>query len=115
MEFEEKVLGMAKLLSGKKAADILVINVADKTIICDYFLIATGGSTTHVKSLCDELEAFTAKEGTPPRRIEGYSEGRWIVLDYGDVLVHLFHPEERAFYNIERLWSDNGNLLRYVD
>lgn len=94
------------ILDNKKAVDIEVIAVAEKTILADYFVIASGTSVTQVKSLADEI-SFQLKEQhhMMPSHIEGESTARWILLDYGDVVVHLFHPEERDFYSLEKLWS----------
>ena len=106
-EIREQVLALCEVLDNKKALDILAVNVADKTIIADWFIIASGRSTTQVKALCDELEEKAAERGLIARRREGYQEGRWIVVDFGTILVHLFHPEEREYYNLERLWVDD--------
>ncbi len=96
-----------EILSGKKATDILKIDVTDKTILADYYVIATGRSMTHVKSLAENLEEELDKQGVSPLRREGVRDGRWAVLDYGDVIVHIFNDESRLFYHLERLW-DNG-------
>lgn len=114
-EFSLKVMDFAKILSSKQADDIVCINVFGLTIVADYFIVATGRSTVHVKSLADDLENALAKQGIFPTRKEGYSDGRWIVLDYSDILVHLFHKNEREFYNIERLWTDGNNAMKYID
>ena len=106
-EIREQVLALCEVLDNKKALDILAVNVADKTIIADWFIIASGRSTTQVKAPCDELEEKAAERGLIARRKEGYQEGRWIVVDFGTILVHLFHPEEREYYNLERLWVDD--------
>ena len=106
-EIREQVLALCEVLDNKKALDILAVNVADKTIIADWFIIASGRSTTQVKALCDELEEKAAERGLIARRKEGYQEGRWIVVDFGTILVHLVHPEEREYYNLERLWVDD--------
>ena len=106
-EIREQVLALCEVLDNKKALDILAVNVADKTIIADWFILASGRSTTQVKALCDELEEKAAERGLIARRKEGYQEGRWIVVDFGTILVHLFHPEEREYYNLERLWVDD--------
>ncbi len=95
------------MLDSKKAENILAVNVADKTIIADWFIIASGRSTTQVKALCDDLEEKAAERGLIPRRKEGYQDGRWIVVDFGTILVHIFHPEEREYYKLERLWADD--------
>ena len=94
------------LLEDKKAQDVQVIDIANKTILADYFVLATGMSTTHVKALADEVE-YMLKENH--HRLldhsEGFESSRWILLDYGDVVVHVFHPEERDFYSLEKLWQ----------
>ena len=106
-EIREQVLALCEVLDNKKALDILAVNVADKTIIADWFVIASGRSTTQVKALCDELEEKAAERGLIAQRKEGYQEGRWIVVDFGTILVHIFHPEEREYYKLERLWADD--------
>ena len=102
-------------LSTKKANDILSINVKDKTIIADYYIIASGKSSTHVKSLCSNLEEELSKGGLDPLRREGVREGRWAVLDYGDVIVHIFNDETRLFYHLERLWDEGNNIEKFAD
>ena len=106
-EIKAQAHALCEVLDNKKALDILAVNVADKTIIADWFVIASGHSTTQVKALCDELEEKAAERGLIARRKEGYQEGRWIVVDFGTILVHLFHPEEREYYKLERLWVDD--------
>lgn len=107
---------ICKYLYGKKAEDIAMIDVENLTIIAGCFVLASGRSTTQVKALCDEVDEKMEKEqGMKYLRIEGYPAGRWIVLDYGDVLVHIFHEEERKFYNLERLWEDGFNTVRYTE
>lgn len=108
-----QALALCEVLDNKKAFDILAVNVADKTIIADWFVIASGRSITQVKALCDELEEKAAERGLIARRKEGYQEGRWIVVDFGTILVHLFHPEEREYYKLERLWVDDPQ--HYID
>ena len=97
----------------KKANDVIAVHVGDKTIIADWFIFMSGTSAIHVKALCDELEDRAAELGLVVRRKEGYHEGRWIVLDFSSVLMHIFHPEEREYYNVERLWIDpTTDILR---
>lgn len=93
-------------LDKHKAEDIRVLEVSHITSIADYFLLASGGSANQVRSLSDYVEEELAKEGKRPLRNEGYTTGDWITLDYGDVLVHIFRRETRAFYDLERLWVD---------
>lgn len=102
-------LRIADILYGKKARDIVVLKVGHLTILADYMVIATGRTAIQVKALEEEVDDRLAEEGVNMRRQEGREEGRWIVMDYGTVMVHLFHQEERAFYNLERLWDDGGN------
>lgn len=111
--FKDAALKLCELLYGKKAEDILALHVADKTIIADWFVVASGRATVQLRAMADELEEKAGELGLTLLRKEGYTEGRWIVLDFASILVHLFHPEERAFYNMERLWEDEENCLRY--
>lgn len=110
----EMVLKMAELLDKKGALDIQILEVGHMTSITDYFLIASGRNTMAVRSLAEDLEDKMAEDGIQPRRTEGLRESRWIVLDYASVIVHIFHPEERQFYNIERLWQDGGNQVEFT-
>lgn len=103
----------AKLLSDKKASDIILLSIEHLTVIADYFVIASAKSTTQVKALGEHVEEKFSEMGLEPVRREGFSDGRWIVLDYGDVVVHIFHDEMRMFYCLERLWEDGNNLIRY--
>ncbi len=114
MTSKEKVLLICSILSEKKAKGIVYIAVEEKTSLCDYFVVAGGSSKTMVKSLAENLEEKLDKvHNLTPRRREGVREGRWAVLDYSDVIVHIFGDEERDFYNLERLWADGENLIRY--
>ncbi len=116
MTSKEKTLLICKFLSSKKAKGIVYLGVENKTSLCDYFVIAGGSSKTHVKSLAENLDEKLEKEyGITPRRCDGIREGRWAVLDYADVIVHIFGDEERDFYSLERLWEDGENLVRYED
>lgn len=116
MTSKEKCLTICQILSSKKAGNIVYIDVAQKTSLCDYFIVCSGRSNTQVKSLAENLEEKLQKEyGEIPRRREGVREGRWAVIDYADVIVHVFSDEERDFYNLERLWEDGTNIVRYTD
>lgn len=116
MTSKEKTLLICTTLSQRKAKNLVYIEVEKKTSVCDYFVIAGGSSKTQVKSLAEFLEEKLEKEhGLTPRRREDIKEGRWAVLDYGDVIVHIFGDEERDFYNLERLWEDGENLIRFGD
>ncbi len=95
-----------KALEDKKAGDIRVLKTEKITILADYFVIATASSTTHIKTLADEVDRALTEAGEAPLRREGYREGSWVLLDFGSVVVHLFLKDTREFYNLERLWSD---------
>ena len=104
-------LAVCDYMDEKKAKDIVMIDIADRTVVADCFVIGSGRSDQQVRSIADEVEE--KMEGKLPLlRKEGHREGRWIVLDYGDILVHIFHDEERKYYDLERLWADGENVLR---
>ncbi len=105
MENIKTVDFICEYLSGKKAYDIVKINVAEKTVLADYFVIASGRSTTQVRSLAENLEEALEERGVTVKRREGVREGRWAVLDYGNV-IHIFNDEQRLFYHLERLWGE---------
>jgi ribosome-associated protein len=101
---------IVKTLDRKKAQNIRVIKVSDLTILADYFVIANGGSTTQTKSLADEVDFQLSQEGVEPTRREGYSSSEWIVLDYSDIIVHVFCKDTRDYYQLERLWADGKEV-----
>ncbi len=111
-QFNDDVMNVAKQLFLKKAEDVRVLHVSHLTIVADYFILASGRSDVHVRSLCDDVEKHMMSVGKQRLRIEGYREGRWIVLDYGDILIHVFHKQEREFYGLERLWIDGDNSVQ---
>ncbi len=115
MEGYELAKGCAKALSDKKAQDIVILDVKEQTVVCSYFVVASGKSTTQVRALCEACEEELKKRGEQPLRSEGVREGRWGVLDYGDVVVHVFNEESRLFYYLERLWDAGNNVERYED
>lgn len=102
LELAKKIVGV---LDNKKAIDLKAIHITEFSIVADYFIIATGTSNTHVKALAEEVEYEMTQLGIEPSHIEGRATG-WILLDYGSVVVHVFSPESREYYNLERLWSD---------
>ena len=93
-------------LDNKKAKDVLLLRTADVTILADYFVICTANSTTHLKTLSDEVEKVLKENDEMPLRREGHRSGGWVLLDFACVIVHLFLKETREFYTLERLWSD---------
>lgn len=111
METEKLLNEICNALLSKKAYDVIKINVTEKTGLADYFVIASGRSQTQVKALADIVEELVEKNvGLSVRRREGVSEGRWAVLDYGDVIVHIFNDEQRLFYHLERLWGEGEKV-----
>ena len=111
MQDQESVIRLARLLYDRKSRDIVVLAVSHLTVLCDYLVIASGRTDHQVSSLADAVDEYMAAKGVPLRRSEGRREGRWTILDYGDVIVHLFHRDERAFYGLDRLWNDGTNAL----
>lgn len=111
MQENETVLRIAQFLYGRKAQDIVVLNVSHLTVLCDHMIIASGRTAAQVSSLADAVDEYMAADGEALRRSEGRREGRWVILDYGDIIVHLFHRDERAFYGLDRLWNDGSNAL----
>ena len=97
---------IVKALDAKKANNIKVLETRDITVLADYFIICTATSSTHIKSLSDEVEKVMKENGEPPLRTEGYRSGGWILVDFGCVVVHIFTDEARKFYNLEHLWQD---------
>ncbi len=114
-QFNDEVLNVSKQMFLKKAEDVRVLHVSHLTIVADYFILASGRSDVHVRSLCDDVEKYMMEKGKQRLRIEGYREGRWIVLDYGDILIHIFHKHEREFYGLERLWVDGDNCIQITE
>ena len=97
---------IAKVLDEKKAMNIVAIETEEVTVVSDFFVIASGTSNTHTKSLADDVEyEIKQRLGVDPEHIEGRATG-WILIDYGTVIVHIFGHEERDYYNLERLWAD---------
>ena len=97
--------GVAALLD-KKAEKLVVLNLQGLTTISDYFVLATAGSDRQARALADAVEMALKAEGRKPLAVEGYRTAAWILLDYGDVVFHVFHDEARRFYGLERLWGD---------
>lgn len=101
---------MVEAADDKKAFDIKVLNISELTSIGDYFIILSGNSQRQVMSISDEIEDKMSKMGYEPKNKEGYRAAKWVLLDYGDVIVHIFHKEDREFYNLERLWIDASEI-----
>ncbi len=111
MEKKEIVLKAANALYDKKAQDIVALDVTALTVITDAMVIASGRNVLQVKALADEVEDKLSAAGLDPLRKDGQRDARWIVLDYGTVLVHVFHTQEREFYRLDRLWEHDNNRI----
>lgn len=105
------VRSIVHALEDRKGAQIRVLDLRGLSDAADFFVIASGTSDAHVRGLADGVVQALDRAGHPPHHVEGVSGGRWVLLDFVDVVVHLFHPEMRAFYQLERLWQDAPTLL----
>lgn len=97
---------IVKILDAGKAGQIKMLRVNDTTVMTDYFVICSGTSNTHIKSLSGEVEFKLGEKGIKPLGIDGYETGMWIVMDYAYVMVHIFNREQRDFFKLEKLWAD---------
>ena len=97
-------------LDDKMGEDIKVLDIPEISVLADYFLIAHGNNPNHVKALIDSVEDKLEELGYSPNHIEGYQEGTWVLLDFGRIIVHVFHKEARLFYDLERIWSDGKTV-----
>jgi ribosome-associated protein len=102
------------LASDKKASDVVMLRTAEVTSMADYFVIASGRSDRQVQALSEAIVDELRDEGIKPLGVEGLTSARWVLLDYGSVIVHLFAPEEREYYGLERLWSSATEVVRLV-
>lgn len=107
--YEQSIL-TAKAISSKRGLNIKLIEIGDISSLADYMVIATGTSSTHVKAIADEVEYQLDEAGISVSHIEGYRSNSWILLDYVDVIVHIFSDEAREFYDLERLWQDGKEI-----
>lgn len=103
---KELTVVAARAADAKQGDDIVALDVSGPLPLADVFLLVTGRSERNVLAICDEVEDRMIEAGAKPLRREGRSDGRWVLLDFGDVVVHVFHEEDRQFYSLERLWKD---------
>ena len=97
-------------LEDKKANDVRVIDIAGVSVIADYFLIASGSNTNQVQAMADSVREALGRAGHEPRQVEGYGSANWILMDYNDIIVHIFSDESRTFYDLERIWRDGKEV-----
>lgn len=111
---EQKSIDMTKLaieaLEDKKAEDIRVIDISEVSVITDYFVIAGGNNVSQMQALCDNVSEKLGRAGYPVLQTEGYQTANWILLDFGDVIVHIFDKENRLLYDLERIWRDGKQV-----
>lgn len=111
---KEKSMELARLaieaLEDKKAEDIHVIDIGEVSVIADYFIIAGGSNRSQIQALCDHVEERLGKAGNSVRQIEGYDTANWILMDFGDVIIHIFDKENRLLYDLERIWRDGKQI-----
>jgi ribosome-associated protein len=108
---KEMLEQVAEWLREKKGRDIVVLNLAELSVVTDYFLIVTGGSPVQTRALTQQLEDKMPADGWRLNHVEGKDSGRWILMDYGDLIIHIMLQEERDFYALERLWGDADTVL----
>ena len=101
---------IVKILDDNKAGQIKLLRVNDRTVMTDYFVICTGNSNTHIKSLSGEVEYKLGEKGVAHTGVDGYESGIWIVMDYTTVMVHIFNREQRDFFKLEKLWADAEDI-----
>ncbi len=110
MKSREMAKLAVKALEDKKGEEIRVIDISEVSVLADYFIIANGSNTNQVQALCDSVSEELGRKGVHARQVEGYDSANWILLDFGDIIVHVFDKENRLFYDLERIWRD-GKLV----
>ena len=112
-DIKKQLDSICNILDFHKGHAITTVDLSEQSVIADYFVIADGATAQQVKSMADYLEEGMDKLQLRPIRKEGYADGKWIVLDYGDIIVHLFRKEERDYFALERLWNNVRNLSEH--
>ncbi len=106
----EKLKLAVAALEDKKAKDIKILDISSVSVIADYFLIATGSNEPQIKAMVDNVDEVFSKQGIEPKSTEGYKNANWVLLDYGDLIIHIFDEENRLFYDLERIWRDGKEI-----
>jgi ribosome-associated protein len=106
MTERELLIVAAKAADDKRADDLIVLNMKGISMVADYFLICHGNSDKQVQAIAREMKEKAEESGYPVKRMEGFDEAKWVLVDLGDVVAHVFHRDERSYYNLERLWGD---------
>ncbi|MEY8522560.1 ribosome silencing factor [bacterium 1XD8-76] len=110
MEAKEMAKLAIESLEDKKAEDIKVIDISDISTIADYFIIASGKNRSQIQAMCDNVEETMGRAGVSMKQTEGYKNANWVLMDYGDIIVHIFDMENRLFYDLERIWRDGKEI-----
>jgi len=105
-DVKELVKIAVKAIEDKKGYNIKVLNINEISPLADYFIIATGSNPNQVHAICDEIQEMLAKEKYHSKELEGYDKANWVLMDYRDIIIHIFMPEAREYYNLERIWRD---------
>lgn len=111
IEAIDAVKEIINALEDKKAEDIKTLDISNVSIMADYFIIASGTNRNQLQALCDNVSEKLHKSGYDVKQIEGYDTANWILMDYGDIIVHIFDKENRLFYDLERIWSDGKEVI----
>lgn len=111
MNREQEMLSITcKAIDDKKALDIKVIDIREVSVIADYFVITSGSNLNQVQAIVDNVEEQLGRAGFEPKQVEGTRSSNWILMDYGDIIIHVFDEENRLFYDLERIWRDGKEL-----
>ncbi len=110
LEPRQRALRVAEAADDRRAEDLTILDMRGLTSICDYFVICSGRSRLHVNAIAEEVDDQMGKLGIEPQHIEGIPDSTWVILDYLDVVLHIFDPQARSFYNLERLWGDAARV-----
>lgn len=113
MELSRKMTKLAiEALEDKKAENLTILDISTVSTIADYFVIADGSNPNQVRAMVDNVEEALGKEGYSPKQVEGFNTANWVLMDYGNVIIHIFDSENRAFYNLERIWRDGKEITK---
>ena len=115
LKSRELALTAAEAAHNKKALDVIILELGELTVIADYFVICSGESTTQVKAIAESIEHEFTRKGTTPIGREGLNFSHWVLLDYGDVIIHIFEKETREYYSLEKLWMDARTIEYHED
>lgn len=111
-ESKKMALLAVEALEDKKAEDITIIDISEVFVLADYFIIADGSNRNQVQAMADSAEEALGRAGYDAKQIEGYQSANWILMDYKDIIVHVFSKEDRAFYDLERIWRDGKQISK---